>query len=202
MSSPGRFNLLVKSRSSRSAGEYQPGPEVSSWLFSMRHLKFYDWGHESDTRSCSERRHCLTAGIPINGKPYEVKHQPITMMWNAKSHSNMRWLLAETRVYAIQRHRNRVDQSTMNPQIRDVLKGLEVDSIPERSTYMLLLLRQGFGARQLSRKWLGEQHSDVNRHHESWLDTSWTVPCCPSYSETWCHCWGVQEQRCCPLGHY
>ena len=28
-SSPGRFDLLVKSRSSRSAGEYQPGPLVS-----------------------------------------------------------------------------------------------------------------------------------------------------------------------------
>ena len=22
------------------------------------------------------------------------------------------------------------------------------------------------------------------------------------YIETWRHCWGVQEQRCCPLGHY
>ena len=29
-----------------------------------------------------------------------------------------------------------------------------------------------------------------------------TLPCCPSYIEAWCHCWRVQEQRCCPLGHY
>ena len=37
MSSPGRFDLFVKSRSSRSEGEYQPGPLVSSWLFKSRH---------------------------------------------------------------------------------------------------------------------------------------------------------------------
>ena len=39
MSSPGRFDLFVKSRSSRSAGEYQPGPLVSSWLFKSRHCR-------------------------------------------------------------------------------------------------------------------------------------------------------------------
>ena len=37
MSSPGRFDLFVNSRSSRSAGVYQPGPLVSSWLFNSRH---------------------------------------------------------------------------------------------------------------------------------------------------------------------
>ena len=37
VSSPGRLDLLVKSRSLSWAGEYQPGPLVSSWLCKSRH---------------------------------------------------------------------------------------------------------------------------------------------------------------------
>ena len=37
MSSPGRLDLFVKSLSSRSAGEYQPGPLATSWLCKSRH---------------------------------------------------------------------------------------------------------------------------------------------------------------------
>ena len=29
-----------------------------------------------------------------------------------------------------------------------------------------------------------------------WIPVEWY----PSYSETWCHCWDVQEQRCFPWG--
>ena len=39
ISSPGRLDLLVKSRSSLSESGYQPGPLVSSWFFKSRH-----WG--------------------------------------------------------------------------------------------------------------------------------------------------------------
>ena len=61
--------------------------------------------------------------------------------------------------------------------------------------------RQG---RQLQRWWQRKQHSYVNRHHQSGLDTAacWTVSCCPSYIETRCHCWSVQEQRSRSLGHH
>ena len=37
-----------------------------------------------------------------------------------------------------------------------------------------------------------------------WLDTaaSWAIPCCATNVETRCHRWGIQAERCCPLGDY